>query len=93
MNKYLPLILVLTSLIVQSQTIEMVLIGNPEKAKNVLTEVADLDASFIFEEYCGWYDGIDDYVTQFSIWGVDGMLLKSVFLIEKIANYLPSKYY
>ncbi len=69
-------------MIVQSQTIDMVLIGdNQAKAREIVKEMADLDSDFKFEEYSGWYDGIDDFVNQYSIWG-DGMLFKNVFVVN-----------
>jgi hypothetical protein len=82
MKGLITLTFIVANLIVQSQTIDMVLIGdNQAKAKKIVKEMADLDSYFEFEEYIGWYDGINDFVNQYSIWG-DDMLFKHVFVVN-----------
>ena len=82
MKTIITLVLVAASLLARAQTIEMLLIGDSKsKASRIVKEMASIDSDFIFEEYNGWYDGINDYVNQYTIWG-GGMLLKTVFVIE-----------
>lgn len=82
-KRLITLSFVIISLLVHSQTTEMVLIGDSqEKAKITVKEMADIDTDFKYEEYSGWYDGINDYVTQYSIWSPDGMLFKNVFAVD-----------
>jgi len=82
-KRLITLSFIISSLLVHSHTTEMVLIGDSqEKAKIIVKEMADIDTDFKYEEYSGWYDGINDYVTQYSIWSPDGMLFKNVFAVD-----------
>lgn len=82
MKRLITLTLIVANLIVQSQTIDMVLMGDSQaKARKIVKEMADTDSDFKFEEYSGWYDGINENVKQYSIWG-DGILFKSVFVVD-----------
>lgn len=82
MKSLLTLSIILAGLFAQTQTMEMILIGDSkEKARKIVKEMSNMDPDFKFEEYNGWYEGIDDYVNQYSIWGTDSSLLKSVFVV------------
>jgi len=78
-------------MIVQSQTSESIFIGdNDSNAKRIVNRIANQDIDFKYEEYKGWYEGIDEYVNQYAIWGSDGMLFMNVLTVEGKVVFIMS---
>jgi hypothetical protein len=82
-NQVILVVSLLLVISAQSQTSEVILIGDSNiKAKKHIKNLANLDIDFAYEEYYGWYDGIDDIVNQNALWSSDNMLFMNVFSVD-----------
>lgn len=75
-------------MLMQAQSPELILIGDShEKAKRLIKEFAEQDTELKYEEYSGWYDGVDTIIDQYSVWSEDDILLINVLVANDKVVY------
>ena len=89
MKRSILLLIILFSVFTShSQTAETILIGDSQdKARRLAKQFAAQDPELEYEEYNGWYGGINDNVNQYAVWG-DGLLLFNVLAVDGKVVYI-----